>query len=131
MSDETFEDRPATPPDLDDQGVAYFEGVISELEEVGLIPDARELSLITAISQQITHTNSIAAAIREQGMTTTGSMGQIVAHPLIQAHTAAVVALNGLLFKAKDITKDLSAEAKPGQRPPGAQRGPRVVRIGA
>lgn len=120
MPDDDFEDLDQAPSDVtNSDSLAFFHGMIDALAEANLVPDARELALITAIARQIQHVAGISAALAETGPLTVGSKGQPVASPLLQAHNNAVNALSAMLFKAKGIAPNAAtapALAGPGSR---------------
>jgi phage terminase small subunit len=74
--------RPKPPASLGRAGASLWRAILSDLDD-GWELDARELQLLTRACSAEDHLVALEAAVKKDGATVPGSMGQVGVHPAI------------------------------------------------
>lgn len=85
-----------TPPEgLGAPGLRLWNGMLDDLEEIDVTPDARDLRWLEDAARLADHIERLEAALREAPLVARGSHGGTVVHPLIPElrQTRALLAL--------------------------------------
>lgn len=88
-----------TPSSLRKAGRALWRSIASQLNDDGLLPDARERELLEQACHEADILDAITTALDGEPMTVRGAQGQMVAHPLIGEARRSRTTIAALLGK--------------------------------
>lgn len=91
--------KPRQPSGLGKAGAALWRAILGQLDDDGLVPDAREQQWLALACREADQLAAVEAALAGQSLTTLGSAKQLVAHPLLGECRASRQVIAGLLAR--------------------------------